>query len=181
MLELTDSKFLNSSIVVTCYIWYKITVTKYYKVAVTRITVAAGRRRQKRVSPRAAVAMGTVRHSRQEHVCVWAEVLESATKGGDMHFGDLCDALTVVFVGWIVWQMWVNPLDAQFIYLATSAECTGRINRPTSQRVRFHKQFKIMKSHYFWIFMYIWWFLKFLFFVCEKLAKCAAMPKLPNW
>ena len=75
----------------------------------------------------------------------------------------------------------LNPLAAEFIYLATSAECTGQINRPTAVKgIDFVKRIKMMKFQYFCILCNFDGFLNLLVFL-ESLPNCATMPELFNW
>ena len=95
--------------------------------------------------------------------------------------------ITKIFVSSII-----NPLAVEFIYLATSAECAGPINRPTAdKRFRFHEQMKMMKSQYFafytiyggflncWLFIFggflkFWWF--FWWKTYQTLPPCKNCP-----
>ena len=70
-----------------------------------------------------------------------------------------------------------------FIYLATSAECSGPINRPTAVKgIDFVKKliwwnYNIFEFLYiFDDFLILWWY----FFV-ESLPNHVAMPELSNW
>ena len=71
-----------------------------------------------------------------------------------------------------------NPLAAEFIYLATCAECSGSMNRPTAvQGMDFVKTMKMMKLQYFCIlcifddFLIFWWWF-FVWKAYQTMSPC---------
>ena len=74
------------------------------------------------------------------------------------------------------YQIYFKPLAAEFIYLASPAECAGLINRPTAVKgLDDMKKLKV-RNHNIFLFFFAYWFLKFLVVICVWKAYQLLLP-----